>query len=385
MEAIVIRIGRALGDPDLVEALARKVVPSDLQSLLMGVFRRRAACLTAPDLLAQYQRSAAVRPSLLDPRVMNELERVLFRVAHAFDPIELSPVQPLGSVSVLGGIDQNNVMTAIRNVEVIADPTNGCALEAAARRRDLARRGAAHAVRLCGSHRVVRLQPFDAPGFTPHFRLFTLATAGRDTGSLRFELEGLVEHVATHLELLSSLPPEYQVTALEVELADTEMINLLAAARGLDAATIRAAVGTATPGGSERLLAARGITLPTRISAPSELRPLDGSERWRRLVDRLERMDAGVAAPLRARFPTARITFDLSRLEGLGYYAPWAFRITGENAGGLRMPLADGGLTDWTQKLLSDRKERMFISGVGAELLCKLFRQPPGAIADEMR
>ena len=32
--------------------------------------------------------------------------------------------------------------------------------------------------------------------------------------------------------------------------------------------------------------------------------------------------------------------------------------------------LVDGGFVDWTQRLLSDRKERLLISGIGTERLC---------------
>jgi hypothetical protein len=34
--------------------------------------------------------------------------------------------------------------------------------------------------------------------------------------------------------------------------------------------------------------------------------------------------------------------------------------------------IADGGLVDWTQQLLNNKKERFFISGFGLEILNKL-------------
>jgi hypothetical protein len=39
---------------------------------------------------------------------------------------------------------------------------------------------------------------------------------------------------------------------------------------------------------------------------------------------------------------------------------------------GSELEIADGGFTDWTQRLSSNRKERFLISGVGVELLFKL-------------
>jgi hypothetical protein len=37
------------------------------------------------------------------------------------------------------------------------------------------------------------------------------------------------------------------------------------------------------------------------------------------------------------------------------------------------LELADGGAVDWTQKLLSDAKERLVISGIGSERVCGEF------------
>jgi hypothetical protein len=35
--------------------------------------------------------------------------------------------------------------------------------------------------------------------------------------------------------------------------------------------------------------------------------------------------------------------------------------------------IVDGGFTDWTQQLLSNRKERLLISGMGSERFVSLF------------
>ena len=49
------------------------------------------------------------------------------------------------------------------------------------------------------------------------------------------------------------------------------------------------------------------------------------------------------------------------------YYAGGWFSI---DVGGANV--ADGGFVDWTQRLLSDRKERCLISGVGIERIASL-------------
>lgn len=79
---------------------------------------------------------------------------------------------------------------------------------------------------------------------------------------------------------------------------------------------------------------------------------------------RLEALQEHVLDPLSRRFPEAGLRFDPERDRGRGYYVGACFRI--EAAG---VELADGGFTAWTQALLSDRKERLLICGIGIERL----------------
>jgi len=53
------------------------------------------------------------------------------------------------------------------------------------------------------------------------------------------------------------------------------------------------------------------------------------------------------------------------------YYKTIRFMISTE-VNGQELDVADGGIVDWTQKLLSDRKQRMCTSAIGLELFYKL-------------
>ena len=44
--------------------------------------------------------------------------------------------------------------------------------------------------------------------------------------------------------------------------------------------------------------------------------------------------------------------------------------------------LADGGVVDWTQRLLSNAKERLVTSGIGSERVCTAFGPPKMARSD---
>lgn len=204
------RILREAGGAKVLEALADELSPTDLQSLLLEVSRRRAAKVSPARLMERYEHDRFVKPAAADVRDMVEFDRLAFSVAERFEAIELSPVCPLGSVSALGLVDQNNVIATTRGTEVVADSTNVMALECARRRKkqDL--------VRLCASHRLIRAQPVSGPASFAHFRVFTMCTVGRDTGAMAFETAALIEHLTVYLRLLSSL----SITNVRVCLTD---------------------------------------------------------------------------------------------------------------------------------------------------------------------
>jgi hypothetical protein len=197
--SLIERIERATNAPGLVDALGT-LSPADLRSLLLEVHRRQAARVTPAQVLAQYRRDRFTGPTSTDPAVLAAFDRFAFDTlrARGYTPVELSPVAPLGTVSVLSPLDQNLVLTTARGTELVADSTNVLALESAVRRSGRDR------VRLCASHRLLRTQPFPR-GWSPHFRLLALTIAGRDEGSFRFETESLREQLSAMLALLTDL------------------------------------------------------------------------------------------------------------------------------------------------------------------------------------
>ena len=257
-DEILERIERELGVPDLAEMFATRVAPTDLQSLLLAVARRRAAADTPADVLRCYASDRLVRPAAAEPGRLDELVRkALEQLPVSYERIELSPVCPFGTSSVVGEISQDWVVTTFRGNEVVSDPTNVLALECALRRRQ----DRSRPVRLCASHRVLRAQRFEPP-FAQHFRLVALCTAGR--------------------------------------------------------------------AGAEEELVAEHVDFYRRF---------------------LEVLDAGVVSvDLEPRKPA--------------YYDATTFGLSLEGT-----EIVEGGLVDWTQTLLGDRKERLVVSGIGIDLL----------------
>jgi hypothetical protein len=173
-------------------ALTEDLSPADLRSLLLDVSRVRAARVTPAGLMRQRRDDRFVQPSTADPRRLSRVQTALWDALPArFAGVELSPVAPLGTCSVVAPIPQNNVLSTVRGTEVAADPTNNLALEAAVRRRV----GTAR-VDLATCQRVVRAQAFEEPGRFAHFQLFALVSSTRDRGSGRAEAEVLIDHLS---------------------------------------------------------------------------------------------------------------------------------------------------------------------------------------------
>jgi hypothetical protein len=78
-----------------------------------------------------------------------------------------------------------------------------------------------------------------------------------------------------------------------------------------------------------------------------------------------------VADAVRAALPDVRIVDDPDRAAGSAYYAGLCFKAVVVR-GGVRTEIADGGLCDWTQHLLGNRKERLVTSGIGLERVATL-------------
>lgn len=183
------RVARRVGGAEFVDRLAA-LSGSDFTTLMLEVARRRAARETPATVLRRYQRDRFVRPGGTPWAPVRRAEDALLGcLSPETEVVPLAPLVPLGTHSALATVSQHKVVTAIRACEVAADLTNALALEAAVRRA-----GDLDTVRLAGVQRVVRAQRFPS-GWAAHFGLFGMVTAGRDTGSLRFERSSLDEHL----------------------------------------------------------------------------------------------------------------------------------------------------------------------------------------------
>src|SRR5258706_4065290 len=137
---IIDRIEREMGVPGLVTLLAERLTPTDLQSVMLEVYRQRARRQQPANLLADFESNRFVRPSTADPIRLLAWEQIAFaQLPAGFEALALSPVCPLGTNSAIALVDQNRVLSTIRNTAVVSDSTNVLALECALARTQLLR------------------------------------------------------------------------------------------------------------------------------------------------------------------------------------------------------------------------------------------------------
>ena len=77
-------------------------------------------------------------------------------------------------------------------------------------------------------------------------------------------------------------------------------------------------------------------------------------------------------------FADAECVIDDQRESGRDYYADLCFHVYAKDAEGQWLEMADGGVVNWTQRLLNNAKERCVISGIGSERVCTRFSRHQG-------
>ena len=314
MNKIMERIEREAGISGLASILAERLSPTDLQSLLLEVYRIRSTHIQPSRVLSDFESNRFVQPSTVSLISLLRWEQIAFlHLPREFEAIALSPVCPFGTSSVVSGVDQNWAVTTARNTEVVSDSTNVLALECAVRRRNLLRSNpkSSESVHLAASHRLLRAQYYESPNSTSHFSSFALCSAGRDQGNLQFELSTLKLHIRFYLR------------------------------------SLRAFLGS---------------------DVPLQLSVTDFSSDAH--VDLIE---AQILSVIRSEFERVDCGFDEHRTKGRGYYSDLCFHIYALDTPGRQLELVDGGSVNWTQKFLSKARERLIISGIGSERLCKEF------------
>lgn len=163
-------------------------------------------------------------------------------------------------------------------------------------------------VSFAAAHRLTRCQPPLEEKHTAHFKILCLTTSGRDNGNSLFEVQALAKHINTHLATFN------EVLGIDKQQLKVKLIKL------------------------------ENQNIQKLDSIASRILPLCDTEN----VEVVE----------------------VSHTEKI-YYRDFQFQIN-FLVDGQEHFIVDGGLVDWTQQLLANKKERFMTSGMGTEYLFKV-------------
>lgn len=214
-------------------------------------------------------------------------------------------------------ISQDWVLTTIRNLEVVADPTNILALECALQRQRISKGepNSSKPAHLACSHRVIRTQRYRNPSAVQHFRVFSLCSARRNTQTCRFDIEAVVQHTWFYAKSLTAfLGPDIPLRAT--------------------------------------------ITQPSKDS-------------------HVEALFKPLLENLRKEYANLDIGLEKVQARKTEYYRELRFQICATPRGRTEIELVDGGDSDWVHKLLDNAKERLVTRGIGSERVCQILTASP--------
>jgi len=224
MNPISDRILTKLGDKELIDKLST-LSRSDFNSLLLNIFKSQAQNTAPIDILKAFQANRFSVPSKLDPVAYHLFEAEFLSLAQKADlkAVLLSPAAPFSSSSAFGCVDQNNVVSATRGVEILSDPTNMLAIIIADQLKNKEADNLTP-IHYCTTARTLRAQAFpNKKGYYSHFGIFCIVSSGKDNGSyacekellskqLNFYRKALFEKYGANLSIILRKRPGYTDT-----------------------------------------------------------------------------------------------------------------------------------------------------------------------------
>lgn len=196
-QTIIENVLKKAGNQNIINELTTRLSQSEITTFLLALSKEIANKNTPYDILNRYESNRFVKPSELNPIKVKKVEILMLEMAEAsgFSPVLLSPASPMGSCSAIARVDQNNVISATRGLELIADSTNMLAIYLANGIKNKTIDNTKSSVHLSATCRITRGQMFKSKAFAPHFSLFAAVSSGKDTGSYGFEKDALARHV----------------------------------------------------------------------------------------------------------------------------------------------------------------------------------------------
>ena len=359
----------------MVDMIANRKLSAIIPILIKG-FREKCYNISPIQLMENYQsKREFFAPSNLDLRKINKYnELFLESLPDKYMAKDISPINPLGTNSIITKVSQDVSLTTIRGSEVNSDPTTALTLEAAYMRKEKAKckNTFFDIVNLATIHRVLRLQNFDkSKGYMQHFNLFGIVSSGRAQGEkCEFLINIILEHIKIWLDFIKKLNENnFLFKNISVNISHVALIESLIDNNFLK----REIINLNSLNDNYDLFKENKIIIPSTVKNINELNKEIISKYKLENIIPLFNIISEKISEFSNQYEDINFCIDFNRKAGLGYYDGYCYHIFAENIHNDIIQLADGGTVNWNTKLLSDKKELSITSGFGAELIQKLF------------
>ena len=346
----------------------------DLKTLLLELFREKSEKMTVSMLKENYEKDRFSKPSNISQKELIYLDWLVYScIPDNYNCLELSTVNPMWLNYLLWNISQNTLLSTVRWNELLWDATTVLALEGSKLRKELINnKDSKWIVRLCTTHRLTRWQSYEQEWFTPHFKTFNICIAWQTNWMLKFEIKSLYEMLDLYLNIINTLWDNWFVkNSLTVEISDLRIIEKILNHYWIDWKSI-----TRKERESREVFDKLWVSIPTNLEEPNfESYKDDIQEFWiGKFTNTLWVLFNEVLNKLKIKYPDVKFIISLDRMSWLWYYHWISFWISWKNIDWEKIMFIDGWFTDWTQKLMNNKKERFLATWFWSEYFYLYFK-----------
>ena len=349
---------------------------SKFTSTMIDIVRERTGKINPNEILKNYeQKYNYYKPAPNDAIIYNEMENIFYKsVSNDYDCIELSPINPIGTNSILTPLSQDMSLSTIRNAEVISDSSTALALEAAYIRKQKIKELKVYnsLINLAASQRILRMQNYGngkQSHWTQHFRAFSLVTSFRNNND--YMQKSVILQINNWLNTLKTLNKNgFEMEKITVNIAYLPLVMDILKNYNVDFnQVIKNSMNSNYDNFSDN-----NINLINNVSCENDLNHLDMNNNIEKyIILNYRYFEKEYLSELKKLHPDVNFNFQLNRKSGLNYYKDVAYEILVTNKDGITHCPVDGGITNWTSELLGDKKERCVASGMGTEHIARSY------------
>ncbi|MBP3766567.1 MAG: hypothetical protein J6G98_05245 [Bacilli bacterium] len=356
------------------ESEKRKILDepfNNLNSVMLDIFSEKVKSQKEITLLKNYENKHSLfEISKIDPRIYNEISNIFFdSVNDDYECIELSPICPIGLSSIISGTNQNNVLSALRGAEVVSDSSISMALECAKRIKNEKK----SCINLASSTRLLRTQNYGQgvkKHWSQHFKACSLVSSFRNEKSNMFDT--LNYQLSNWIKVLNNLKNNLEIEKININVCFLPLVKEIYKEYEISEKELL----SNSMNEDYHIFNKYNINLPASLENLDLIAGLSENKDYLLSIRNVFKyIDDNIFIPLKSNYPNINFGLQLERKSGLNYYDNFCYEIIVEFKNGKYLNLVDGGITNWTGKILSDSKEKCITSGMGLEYLGKIYKR----------